>query len=61
MLLSEGYLMFIKCFEDENPYTCIMAMDYHWSHVSSDSQFQSEAFETTFNSKLEEMHRYKEI
>lgn len=61
MLLSEGYLMFIKCFEDENPYTRIMAMDYHWSHVSSDSQFQSEAFETTSNSKLEEMHRYKEI
>jgi len=34
MLLSEDYLMFVKCFEDENPYIRIMAKDYHWSHVA---------------------------
>lgn len=47
MLLSEDYLPFVKCFEDENPYMSIMATDYHWSHVASVRNRVPDDFETT--------------
>lgn len=51
MLLSEDFSTFAKCFEDEHPFVCIMAMDYHWSHVALLWNWESEEFETTSNSK----------
>lgn len=59
MLLSEDYLMFVKCFEDEHPFIHIMAMDYHWSHVALLWNWDSEELETTSNSKTEERHRHR--
>lgn len=58
MLISEDFLMLAKCFEDEHPFACIMAMDYHWSHVALLWNWESE-FETISNSKTEERHRHK--